>query len=444
MNDKLIWQMSAPVAFGLNTSRDSIVSDWDFSEGELPSLHSRTPGTIPDGGPSGRPNTVADMNDEFSDPEWDTLNPGDLTDMATSSTNDSRMQDVDVVHPWKIVDYQLYLSSSKGGEDAESRRNRVYLYDGDDCCPLVYREMREGRAFDNFLVRGQPKLLFAVLPIPGPDASFDGMSYVLGFDCFTRTFFARFFSWVPEHIDDLWSIWDDGCDTYSLTILGLVQLFKTTFNNTGGDVSVGILSSSPYCISRHANDDPGMELVIAILYGQWVVDFAEVLFHQEQSLIDDLKKEFDDYLDKCRAILERASYKAWSSISNGTPARPIKGKSLVNRYTNDLYTFSESIDEGSLRGHEWHAPSIDICNQLREDNRNLLREQAEKRFEKLFARPESDTVSPDEVLEKMLARTRSEDYERLLPLWENPAPRTPSPSGYPFVEVENAILEDYV
>lgn len=341
-----------------------------------------------------------------------------------------------MIHPSRIIDYNLYLSSAEREAERGLRCNSMFLFDGDECRPFFYREFREEQPLDPFHVGSQPKLLFGILPIANfADAlpTFSGMSYILGFDYFSRTFFARFLDWVPADISDLWTVWDEGYDTYGLTILGLYQLLKSSLENMDGSMNIGVLSSSPHCLALHRHDDPGLEMVIAIRYCQWVVDFADAIFDHSEKEIGNIIGELSQYLVQCRLVLEKASNRAWFTPPDDLFKRRNRRQKLVKQCTNDLYNFHMSASDESFEDRDWHAPSIETCNRIREHNRRLVKEHAEKELENVFTEPAADArlESPDQTLGRMLERT-TPNYESFLSTaMDGPPIPTPSPTLSP-------------
>ncbi|KAA8652218.1 hypothetical protein EYZ11_002303 [Aspergillus tanneri] len=330
----------------------------------------------------------------------------------------------DVCHPWDVVDYHLYLCGLEKGMDTHTRRNGMYVYDGLDCRPVCYRELCDKESFDPSNIGDDPKFLSWILPISDGGPSFNGRSYVLGFDYNSGTLFARHFDWMPSRTDDIWCVWDDGCTTYRLSVPDLFNVLESVLSSMV-HVGGGILSSSPYCLAATRSDDPGFEIVITILFCQWVIDFAEIFFDQDEAKRDIFTMQLTNYMEECRLILQRASYRAWFASRDGYTKNEYSRKAAIDKYTNDLYTFSKSAENGSLKGKSWRAPGLDTCNLLRQKDRVRRRERAERRLTDLFtiSEPDSHAESSEKVLEKMLAKAE-ENFQSAIGL---ETPRTPSP-----------------
>ncbi|KAE8379432.1 hypothetical protein BDV26DRAFT_291301 [Aspergillus bertholletiae] len=332
-----------------------------------------------------------------------------------------------VSHPWEVVDYHLYLCSVEGGKDTHARRNGMFVYDGIDCRPVYYSELLEEHAFEPCNVGEEPQFLFWDLPIADLGPSFNGRHYVLGFDYNTRALFARHFEWMPSKTDDLWCVWDLGFTMYSITIPDLVILLESDLSEDM-HVSMGILSSSPYCIAMGSCDDPGMEIVITILFCQWVLDFAEAIFKQDGDIIKRFKERLAHHMEECRIILARASYRAWFVSRGGYTKAMYQRNSSIGKFTSDLFTFNKSVEDGSLKTQSWRAPGLDTCNMLRHQDRAQRKTETEQRLESLFTTPEIYTSpeSPGEILEGMVARSK----ESLAALYLARTPRAPLLSMY--------------
>ncbi|KNG84065.1 hypothetical protein ANOM_006953 [Aspergillus nomiae NRRL 13137] len=332
-----------------------------------------------------------------------------------------------VSHPWEVVDYHLYLCSVERGKDTHARRNGMFVYDGIDCRPVYYSELLEEHAFEPCTVGEEPQFLFWNLPIADLGPSFNGRHYVLGFDYNNRALFARHFEWMPNKTDDLWCVWDLGFTMYSITIPDLIILLESGLSEDV-HVGMGILSSSPYCIAMGSCDDPGMELVITVLFCRWVLDFAEVIFEQDGNIMERFKARLTRYMEECRIILARASYRAWFVSQGDYTKATYQRNSSIGKFTSDLFTFSKSVEDGSLKTQSWCAPGLDTCNILRHQDRVQRRAETEQRLESLFTIPEVDAPpeSPEEVLGGMVARSKGS----LTALCPAKTPRTPPLSKY--------------
>ncbi|KAB8229304.1 hypothetical protein BDV23DRAFT_148296 [Aspergillus alliaceus] len=337
--------------------------------------------------------------------ETESMHSEDSTELEIQKPRDGSPTYI-VSHPWEVVDYHLYLCSVEGGKDTHTRRNGMLVYDGIDCRPVYYSELLEG-GFERCNIGEIPRFLFWDLPIADLGPSFNGRHYVLGFDYNSRTLFARHFDWIPDKTDDLWCVWDLGFTMYSVTIPDLVILLDSGLSEDM-HVGLGLLSSSPYCIAMGSNDDPGMEIVITILFCQWILDFAEAFFEQDVNTLDIFKRRIAHYMEECRVILARASYRAWFALRDGYRKAACQRNSFIDKFTSDLFTFSKSIESGSLKNQSWRAPSLETCNLLRHKDRVQRRAKTEQRLESLFTIPDNYTPPgrPQEVLERMVIKTK--------------------------------------
>lgn len=341
-----------------------------------------------------------------------------------------------VSHPWHIVDYHLYLCSAEKGQTLEVRRDSMYLFDGADCCPFPYEEFAEDRALISQCSPGdQPQLLFGILPIADRlhfadrNPSFGGRHYVLGFDYDCKTLYARRFDWFPHDLSDIWCVWDNGSNVYTATVPDLIQIMDTSLGKGEMHVGMGILSSSPNCLALESDDDPGLEIIIATLWCQWLLDFSGILFKQNAVSLPDFQARLGSYVEQGRLILQRASYRAWFAVRDGHSKEQYKYQTMINQYTNDLYTFEKSEKDGSLRGQSWEAPGLETCSQMRYNERMQRKKRVEQRLEELFVVPETEGVQSQEtVLQDILAKTQRRSID-LKAMSRAEAPRTPSPKS---------------
>ncbi|PYH95852.1 hypothetical protein BO71DRAFT_300284, partial [Aspergillus ellipticus CBS 707.79] len=326
---------------------------------------------------------------------------------------------------WYIIDYHLYLVHNERGKDEHVRRNSMFLYDGLDCRPCHYNELYQPET-------PHPKdvILFNILPIIERDAPASCRGYVLGFDVEKQALFARQFRWIPDIIEDVWCVWDEGIIKYSVGIKGLLSILHLCIDGRMLSPGEGILTSRELpCDVCEAGgiDDPGMELVIVILFCQWILDVAEPLFVPNIPGFAYIVEEIDRYMDECRNILQRASMRAWGAIKQGYAEQTHKRNSSVNQYVDDLYTFFKSEKKVNSEEDQMRAPGLDTCHKLRRRYEEQRKEHAERRLQGLFAVPEKDSPpeSPQGMLRKAIARSQMGLTSRVLS-----SPRTP-PSSSP-------------
>ena len=290
----------------------------------------------------------------------------------------------DACHPWGMLDFHLYLAVAESSQ-LHDRRNGMYYYDGDECCPIRSHELTDAQFFGAQALEGEPMLLIYKLPIPystdnGPD--YRGREYVLGFDHKDQAFFARYFISIPNSLADIWKVWDEGVDVYRITPLGLVRALRDTLSGRQ-TVSVGVLSGTPHCESRHGYDPPGFELAIAVMLGQWTVDFADFALDNDDNA-EEIVGELKDQLNKCRTILQRASYRAWFAHRDGVSSSDFSRMSIFERWVNDLYVLDESSDRNALESELPLIPTVEDCEQVIREIRALGVDQADRRLANLF------------------------------------------------------------
>lgn len=290
-----------------------------------------------------------------------------------------------VIHPWHIVDYHLYLLQIEGRKDLTARRNGILLRDGVECRSLYYDEMFEDDTFDPDLVGPEPSVLFAALPVPEHHIQFNGAAYVLEYDWNLRALCARHFAWVPEDLRNIECVWNEGIIIYCVPIVETISIMKTALEQRYRRLE--FLSTNPRCTTSYvAHDDPGMELVVAYSFCQFAIDFAEALIPEETDEgIEIFKSELEEIMEEIRLTLQRASYRAWFAVREGLSMEKFSHKVHFDRYLNDLFTYNKSVEEGSLRGKKWHAPGLDTCKEIRDNDALKRRASNERRLKDLFA-----------------------------------------------------------
>lgn len=246
-----------------------------------------------------------------------------------------------ILHPWGVVDYHLYLTMVEKTSFRE-RRNRMYFISENGCYPVSERNIFHSQHFGPEGIQQNLKLLFNILPIPLNSRSgrvFGTRECVLGFDYNSRTFFARHFNPLPSP-EHLWESWDAGTDMHSVSLVSLHELMRKYFTGVH-EAKTGILSSSPNSRSLRG-DHPGFEIVIAILFAQWLVDMADLLFSadSEEGAIGNAMYEVQELVEACRLVLQRASWRAWFAFRDGVSAAEYSRRLAIERMISNLYWFA--------------------------------------------------------------------------------------------------------
>ncbi|RAL09304.1 uncharacterized protein BO97DRAFT_311552, partial [Aspergillus homomorphus CBS 101889] len=289
---------------------------------------------------------------------------------------------------WNILDYHLYLLSNEKGRDEHTRKNSMYIFDGEECTIRSYKELFDDEVLAPFNVGDDPQIVFNILPIIDQDASKCHAGYILGFNFVDKTMYARYFDWIP-HIEDLGFVWNDGWNMYEVHIYDLLDILEDCFDLKKFFPGEGILSKGHCCRSKKS-DDPGMELVMTILFCQWIVDAADPLFAPAYLRIGNLKELTTGYERQCRLVLQRASARAWHCIRDGWIPEDLARSLTLNAWTNDLYTYVDSMyAENEI---PWPAPGLTTSAELREQYIETRKAEtsAEVRFERLFNKAEDD------------------------------------------------------
>ncbi|OJJ49551.1 hypothetical protein ASPZODRAFT_22299 [Penicilliopsis zonata CBS 506.65] len=333
---------------------------------------------------------------------------------GVSGSNEERLDapavsNINVLHPWQVIDYHLYLCSIERGRTEYMRRNGLYMLDAHECRPFFFDEFFREKTFEAAFVGRRPKLLIANLPIAEDGIHFNGSQYVLYFDYRYNTLYARRFNAIPADITKIKDVWDKGGDIYSVGIDSLRDLLYSCFRQPDGRVRMGLITMDfTDSMARENADDPGLEVVIAVLWCQFVVDHADILFLDPLDDPETIKQEYEFYMEECRLVLQRASYRAWFGLREGVSKEDYKHKAYVNRFLNELYTFEKSAEDGSLKDKSWHAPSIETCDRVRQARRHQVTLDVERSFEEMFASPAAEPQSAQEVVDSMLERTSTE------------------------------------
>ncbi|KAL1967535.1 hypothetical protein VTN77DRAFT_3050 [Rasamsonia byssochlamydoides] len=343
---------------------------------------------------------TTELEDELAGYEQDV----DAADAVDTIFGVDDIDEIDLTHPWRLIDYNLYLNWIQKGKDEHYRRNCMYLFDGYDCFPFTYGDFFESKTNGGWelgTTGPERKLLFAILPVAEYGPRFDGVHYVLGFDMDCEEFFVRSFNWLPE-VSDIWSVWHEGVPLYYFSIWVLYAMMKKSVNNKDGIVDILSLSVTTYCEIEMNNDDPGLEIVIVIQCCQWILDFADIILPQEPWFNAQVfKDKITEYMGQWRSILERASYQAWNAVRDMPPKEVYCRRKWCDQVALDLYSFGESKKVESLRGQNWNAPSQEYCDKVRRESWARYQKETKDYFQQAFTEPDSAAcVYSAETLER--------------------------------------------
>ncbi|KAJ9300341.1 hypothetical protein DTO271G3_2458 [Paecilomyces variotii] len=323
-------------------------------------------------------------------------------------------KETNIIHPWNIVDYHLYLTAIENGAGEHIKRHCMYLFDGSWCRPFLYRDFfekegEEGDAFSPDKVGPAPQLLFGILPIAERGPYFNGMKYLLGFDWNAKKIFARRFTWIPDEIEDIWTVWEEGQIVYQFSIPELRRMMRASISHGDGSIDVTCLGSSDHCLIKGVGDGPGLEMVIVIQCCQWVTDLAEVFWKHEDE-IRCVKEELIGIAHEWQLVLQRASHRAWFALDDGMPKDADARKLLMDEVISDLCNFNQSKMLENVYDNSWHAPSQDTCERIRQRCWDQYREEAMervgKKYERVFSPTYSaiSTMSPGKTLGNIVGR----------------------------------------
>lgn len=249
------------------------------------------------------------------------------------------------------LDYHRYLTSlvlpSPSAPDA--LRTRYVFLAGKE---LEYPSFAQvAKILSTSLLPWRPEnvfIIFGVLRLTDAQGFYDAGGYLLTFNKKSQAVFARYFKNLPDSAGAFPEIWEDGCDTFGFKRWDLESLLVGSVsaaqdggvdNGSGdgaprdersgdrdGDDAVADASreyiyniprlsgSFKYCSGHGLRESVGMEMIILILSGQFLVDFADIFRIDTQSTAS-LRLVVEEY----RNILERASVAEWLSVSGEIP-----------------------------------------------------------------------------------------------------------------------------
>ncbi|GKZ18885.1 hypothetical protein AbraIFM66951_001843 [Aspergillus brasiliensis] len=311
------------------------------------------------------------------------------------------------------IDYHLYLAHNERGMDDNTRRNSMFLFDGDECRPCLYSQLSDPQTYypNGIGEDNDPVMLINCLPVRGNPAAPADKAYILGFDFDSGNLFVRQFAWLPEYIDDVWCVWNEGFNRYEVQIKALRDTLRQCIDECELDPGVGILSKGKYVVDNWegagASEDPGMELVIVINFCLWVLDMAEPLILPyvpgAETLIEDLKR----YEEECRRILACASARFWKRVQKGYTEEQERCEKARSRYIDDLMTLHvpEAHELENVKGC---VPSLDTASKLRQQYQDGRRECHEQGLQDMFTMPQNGSApkSPESTFREIVERSK--------------------------------------
>ena len=325
------------------------------------------------------------------------------------------------------IDYHLYLAHNERGMDDNTRRNSMFLFDGDECRPCLYSQLSDLQTYhpNGIGEDNDPIMLINCLPVRGNPAAPADKAYILGFDFDSGNLFVRQFAWLPEYIDDVWCVWNEGFNRYEVQIKALRDTLRQCIDECKLDPGVGILSKGRYVVDNWegagVSEDPGMELVIVINFCLWVVDMAEPLILPCVPGAESLIADFQRYEDECRRILACASARFWKRVQKGYTEEQERCEKARSRYIDDLMTLHvpEAHELENVRGC---APSLDTASKLRQQYQDGRRECHEQGLQDVFTLPIDASVpkSPESTFREIVERSKQALASSIL---SSPAPK---------------------
>lgn len=209
-----------------------------------------------------------------------------------------------LIYPWKMIDYWLYLTHAvERGRTSETRLDGAHLLttngffqiDFDDSCTLR-------------TVPGSNYIVFTALPVPSnmlPDRKI-----VLGFDLTSGHLQARLVDYAPGRFADLGQVWSRTELIIDIQADRFPDMLEYTLKGHLDILRVGMIG---YFQKSTRKLHSALDLVIAIQFGQFLGDFAELLGGDKAQFT----KFYQPYDEQMRDLLQKASIKAWFGARDG-------------------------------------------------------------------------------------------------------------------------------
>ena len=241
---------------------------------------------------------------------------------------------------WDLLDYQQYLWRIEGGLTSETRRNNTMIMEERTVKQVSFDYYRQSNPFRD-VPETERFIIIHRLPLPSPDQRFYGDAYLLGCDASSKLLFARrFVHGCPNDHTELPLVWENGMEVFRISVDHLLLILT---NSLVGDDVIRLprLVGSQYCLVVGYMEWLGMEVIILIRFAQWVLDFAESLFQEDEDEIMDMLATIERAADQLRLVVRRGTSDAWRAYDNGLNRMEYSQKILANNENvTSLYTLS--------------------------------------------------------------------------------------------------------
>lgn len=226
-----------------------------------------------------------------------------MVDLSDGEYLGANMQEF-LIYPWKMIDYWLYLTHAvERGRTSETRLDGAHLLttngffqtDFDDLCTLR-------------TVPGPNYIVFTALPMPS--SRLPNRKIVLGFDLKSRHLQAHLADCAPERFADLGQVWSRSELIIDIQADLFPDILEYTLNGHLDILRVGMIG---YFQKSTRELHSALDLVIAIQFGQFLSDFAELLGGDKAHFT----KFYRPYDEQMRDLLQTASTKAWFGARDG-------------------------------------------------------------------------------------------------------------------------------
>lgn len=224
----------------------------------------------------------------------------DLSDGAHLGANMQRF----LIYPWKMIDYWLYLTHAvERGRTSEARLDGAHLLTTNGFFQIDFEELCALRT-----VPGSNYIVFSTLPVPS--SRLPDRKIILGFDLKSRHLEARLVDYAPERFADLGQVWSRTELIIDLQADQFPDILEYTLKGHLEILRVGMIGYFQKC-TRELHS--ALDLVIAIQFGQFLSDFAELLGGDKAQFA----KFYQPYNEQMRDLLQKASTKAWFGARDG-------------------------------------------------------------------------------------------------------------------------------
>ncbi|OQD67275.1 hypothetical protein PENDEC_c040G02831 [Penicillium decumbens] len=261
------------------------------------------------------------MNNEF-----------ELTDGQYLGANIQKI----LLYPWKMIDYYLYLTRTvELGRTSENRLDETHLLTTNGFFQIDYDKL--------YSCITTPSINYvAFLALPVPSAGLPDRKIILGFDLKSHHLQAHLVDHASRRLADLGRVWSRAELIIDIQADRFLDILVSTLDGHLEILRVGMIG---YFQESTRELHSALDLVIAIQFGQFLSDFAELLGEDKVQFT----KFYQRYDEQMRDLLLKGSTRAWFAARDGLSIEQYRQREMNQPVLFDLFYEPSDVPSSKLR-----------------------------------------------------------------------------------------------